>query len=140
MRYVTLTFATAALLCISAIAQDSQPVSQAQAQTASSAWLALVDAGKYSDSWVKAAGLFKSAVNEPSWTAAVQRARAPLGALKSRRIQSSTFAHTLPGAPDGDYVVIKYASQFENKANAEETVTPLREKDGSWHVSGYFIK
>jgi hypothetical protein len=43
MRYVTLTLVTAALLCISAIAQDSQSVSQAQ--TASSAWLALVDAG-----------------------------------------------------------------------------------------------
>jgi hypothetical protein len=28
MRYVTLTFVTAALLCISAIAQDSQSVSQ----------------------------------------------------------------------------------------------------------------
>jgi hypothetical protein len=138
MRYVTLAFVTAALLSISAIAQDSQSV--AQARMASSAWLALVDAGKYSDSWAQAAGLFKSAVNEPSWTTAVQRARAPLGALKSRVIQSSTFTHTLPGAPDGDYVVIKYATQFENKAGAVETVTPLREKDGSWHVSGYFVK
>jgi hypothetical protein len=63
-----------------------------------------------------------------------------LGALKSRVIQSSTFTHTLPGAPDGDYVVIKYATQFENQASAVETVTPLREKDGSWHVSGYFVK
>jgi hypothetical protein len=45
----------------------------------------------------------------------------------------------LPGAPEGEYVVIQYETQFEHKAGAIETVTPLREKDGSWRVSGYFI-
>ena len=33
-----------------------------------------------------------------------------------------------------------FDAQFENKAAAVETVTPMREKDGSWRVSGYFIK
>jgi hypothetical protein len=138
VKYIIPALAVATVFSVSALAQDSKPVSEAQ--TAASAWLALVDGGKYSDSWVQAAGLFRSAVDEVTWSAAVQRVRAPLGALKSRRLQSATFTHTLPGAPDGDYVVIKYASQFENKASAEETVTPLREKDGSWRVSGYFVK
>jgi len=31
-------------------------------------------------------------------------------------------------------------TQFETKDGAIETVTPLLEKDGSWKVSGYFIK
>jgi hypothetical protein len=47
---------------------------------------------------------------------------------------------TLPGAPDGESVVIQYDTQFEHKAHAVETVVPMRERDGSWKVSGYFVK
>jgi hypothetical protein len=30
--------------------------------------------------------------------------------------------------------------EFANKAGATETVVPMRDADGSWKVSGYFIK
>ena len=43
-------------------------------------------------------------------------------------------------ADAGKYVVIQYTTRFANKADATETVTPMRETDGSWKVSGYFIK
>ena len=68
------------------------------------------------------------------------RVRDPLGTLKSRHLVSATATHSLPGAPDGDYVVVRYASSFANKAAAIETVTPVKESDGHWRVSGYFIK
>ena len=34
------------------------------------------------------------------------------------------------------------AHQFklENKKNGIETVTPMKDKDGEWRVSGYFVK
>jgi hypothetical protein len=129
---------SAALICSSAVAGESQSISQAKA--AASSWLKLVDSGNYAASWAQASSLFKSAVTESSWQSALKSSRGPLGALKAREVQSATFTHTLPGAPDGEYVVIKYASQFEHKASAIETVTPMQEKDGSWHVSGYFVK
>lgn len=138
MRFASLLLSLGALVFATAGAQDADAT--AQAQTAASAWLALVDAGNYSSSWEQAAGLFKAAVGQSSWASAAQAARAPLGALKSRQVLSSTYTHTLPGAPDGDYVVISYASHFQNKANAIEIVTPLREKDGVWRISGYFVK
>ncbi len=47
---------------------------------------------------------------------------------------------SLPGAPDGQYVVIQYESSFEHKKSAIETVTPSQGADGHWRVSGYFIK
>ena len=128
----------AALVCAAAGAQEAEAISQAQA--AASGWLALVDSGKYSASWEQAAGLFKSAIDQQSWAAAAQAARLPLGTLKSREVKASTFTRTLPGAPDGEYVVITYASQFQSKASAIEIVVPLREKDGSWRVSGYFVR
>jgi len=36
--------------------------------------------------------------------------------------------------------VIQYESVFANKKSAVETVTPMLEPDGTWHVSGYYIK
>lgn len=47
---------------------------------------------------------------------------------------------SLPGAPDGEYVVIEFESSFEHKKSAIETVTPMNDKDGKWRVSGYYIK
>ena len=119
-------------------AQESQSIEKAEA--AATAWLLLVDAGNYSASWQQASGLFRSAVSPQSWASAVQAARSPLGELRSREVQSASFSRSLPGAPDGEYVVIKYSSSFANKASAVETVTPAKEKDGSWHVSGYYVR
>ena len=110
------------------------------AQSAAKSWLALTDAAEYSRSWEQAAVLFQTTVSKSNWQNAIQSARSPLGSLKSRTVKSATFTKSLPGVPDGEYVVIQYDSQFEHKPNAIETVTTMREKDGSWKVSGYFIK
>jgi hypothetical protein len=48
--------------------------------------------------------------------------------------------HDSPGAPDGEYVVFQFNTSLEQKSAAVETVTAIREKDGTWHVGGYFIK
>jgi Protein of unknown function (DUF4019) len=66
--------------------------------------------------------------------------RQPLGKLLSRKVKSRTFAESLPGAPDGKYVVLQFDASFENKKTAVETVTPMQEPDGVFRVSGYFIK
>jgi hypothetical protein len=63
-----------------------------------------------------------------------------LGKLINRQIKSKTYAKQLPGAPDGQYVVIQFASSFENTKTATETVTPMLEEDGLWRVPGYYIK
>jgi len=130
--------ATLILLGFSTSADESNAV--AQAQVAAKSWLALTDSAKYGQSWDDAASLFKDAVTKADWEKAVKGVRSPLGAMKSRKVKSVTFTRTLPGAPDGEYVVIQYESQFENKAAAIETVTPMHDKDGTWRVSGYFIK
>jgi hypothetical protein len=79
-------------------------------------------------------------VSKAAWSDALRQARQPLGAVASRKMMSSTFARALPGAPDGEYVVVKYRTRFEHKEQAEETVVPMRDRDGVWKVSGYFVK
>lgn len=103
-------------------------------------FLAQLDAGKFAESWTDGAALLRGAVPQDQWNGVVGSMRAPLGAVQSRKLLSSTFTRTLPGAPDGEYVMVQYQTEFANKAGAIETVTPMREADGSWKVAGYFLK
>ena len=130
---------TALLLGALGVAQDNAKKTKA-AEDAAEAWLRFVDSGDYSQSWMDASSLFKSQVTEKEWEQQIQAARGPLGALISRKLRSAQFKTKLPGAPDGQYVVIQYDSSFANKKSAVETVTPMLDKDGKWRVAGYFIK
>jgi hypothetical protein len=127
------------VLGICAAVQAQQKPEQLAQQSADT-WLALVDAGKYADSWQEAAQFFKAAVTKEQWQNALRGSRDPLGKMLLRKLKSATYTKTLPGAPDGEYVVIQYESSFEHKQSAVETVTPMLDKDGKWRVSGYFIK
>ena len=102
-------------------------------------WLALVDAGEFETSWERTASLFQDAVSASEWEASVTAARRPFGAFVSREVLSAELRTSLPGAPDGEYVVIQYRAAYENKQAAVETVTPMRD-GGEWKVSGYYIK
>ena len=103
-------------------------------------WLKLVDDGKFAESWKEAAEYFKGVVKQDQWEQSIESVRVPLGAVISRRLNAKNFATSLPGAPDGEYVVIQFATSFENKTSAVETITPMLDKDGQWRVSGYYIK
>ena len=110
-----------------------------QAAPSASAWLGLVDGGKYNDSWKEASSYFRMNVAEKEWVTKVKGVRAPLGALVSRKQQNLTFAKTLPGAPDGNYAVMQFQASFQNKASAVETLTMMADGD-KWRAAGYFIK
>jgi hypothetical protein len=110
------------------------------ALAAAKAWLQLVDDGKYMESWNEASEYFKRAITKEQWEQTVKAVRAPLGEKVSRQLKSQQYATTLPGAPDGEYVVIQFDSSFTNKKTAVETITPMLDKDGMWRVSGYYIK
>jgi hypothetical protein len=113
---------------------------QAAGVAAAKAWLALVDEGKFAESWKEAASLFKGAVTAEQWVPMVESVRKPLGKLGTRKVKTTTYKTSVPGAPDGEYLIIEFETSFANKAAAIETVTPMLDKDGKWRVSGYFIK
>lgn len=113
---------------------------EAQALEAAKEWLALIDEGIYGDSWETAAAYFKRAITKEKWDQTLTAVRRPLGRPVSRELISKTYTQSLPGAPDGEYVVIQFATSFENKESAIETITPMLDNDGGWRVSGYFIK
>jgi len=107
---------------------------------ASKTWLAIIDAAQYDDSWEQACAYFKGVVPKDQWVRQIGGVRGPLGPVLSREVTSAEYSTQLPGAPDGEYVVVQYRTSFENKANAVETVTPMRDPDGVYRVSGYYIR
>jgi len=111
-----------------------------KAVAASVEWLKLVDNGLYEASWDSASTLFRSAVKKNQWKQQLSAVMGSMGKVKSRKLRSKHYATSLPGAPDGEYVVIQYDTSFEKKRSAVETVTPMLDKDGTWRVSGYYIK
>jgi hypothetical protein len=119
--------------------QDDQS-SETEAVAAAQGWLELIDRGDSSESYDRAASLFKSAVSLEQWRSSLAAAQAPLGRPLSRSLKSSRYAEELPGAPDGKYYVIEYETAFERKKNGTETVVPVLDGDGVWRVSGYFVK
>jgi hypothetical protein len=113
---------------------------QKEAEAAAQSWLALVDGGKYPESWDAGAEIFKKGMPTESWQKTLKANRRHLGKVVSRKLKSATHTKTLPNAPEGEYVVIQYDTSFENRANAIETVTPMQEQDGKWRVAGYSIR
>lgn len=139
MKHLIAITAAAMLVAGSAAhSQDTQKIAAAEA--AALAWLALTDQGDFALSWDQAAGAFRTSISQADWVSRVGAVRVPLGKLISRHVRAATFAHSLPQVPDGDYVVIEFETQFEYLDKAIETITPMLDKDGSWKVSGYYIR
>lgn len=126
------------LLTSSAIASNSEK--EDAAVLAAQHWLSMVDGEEYAGSWEEAAGYFKRNVGRDQWRLSLRGVRKPLGKVISREVKSKTYMTSLPGVPDGEYVVIQFETSFEHKKFAIETVTPMMDMDGKWRVSGYYIR
>lgn len=103
-------------------------------------WLLAIDRGLYAETWNDSGRLIRSAVTAEAWADALRNARSPLGEARSRRLVSATPTTALPGVPDGRYLVLIFASAFEHKRDAVETLTLGHEPDGVWRSIGYFIR
>ncbi|WP_338467601.1 DUF4019 domain-containing protein [Novosphingobium sp. ZN18A2] len=97
-------------------------------------WLALVDNGDWQASWEATGHSFRKANSVERWADASKSAREPLGGVESRQLATVDFT---PAPPSGNWVV-KFRTDFANKANVAETVTLIKE-DGTWKVIGCMI-
>lgn len=129
------------ILLISLLALPAYAAEQKKrdAEQEAGKWLALVDGGQYEESWQRTSKLFQRQVSVEQWMQAMAAARVPMGNMTSRKLLSADYVTSLPGAPDGEYVVLQYQTSFKNKANAIETITPMMD-EGSWKVSGYYVR
>lgn len=132
-------FILAIAIAVAVSSGQAEDVDTLPAQREALAWLDNVDAGGYATSWDDAAAYFRKSITRENWEKALAAVRAPLGTAGPRKIRSVTYARNPPNAPEGEYVVIQYDTIFAQRG-AVETVTPMKEADGRWRVSGYFIR
>ena len=125
---------------VHAQASDSTGPAVAAAQSAAQAWLQLVDARRYDQSWDSAAAVFRSAVTKSQWAGAVKEGRAPFEPLGQRTLIASTYTTQLPNVPAGQYVVIQYRTEAGQGKTVVETITPTHDSDNRWRVAGYYIR
>ncbi|WP_290606944.1 DUF4019 domain-containing protein [Janthinobacterium sp.] len=138
MKLLTSLFLAAAIVGAQpAMAQETKEV--AAARLAAESWLKRMDAGDTAATWDSSAASLRSEMSKSSWKMVVTAVHWPLGEFKSRKLKSAALQKAPAGKPGQDKVVIDYVSQFENKANVQETVTTVLEKDSVWKVSGYNI-
>ena len=103
-------------------------------------WLAIVDAGRFADSWKDTAGVFKLGVTETEWVTELEAIRGRLGKTTMRELKTAQFSTTVRGAPlTGEYVTISYLTKFANAPIAAETLIVSKETDGEWRIAGYNI-
>ena len=138
----TLCIVMVACLSLCFALTDSWALSDTEemAISAARAWLTLVDSGDYSGSWKEASAYFRGGVTPENWQSTMEAFRRPLGKVISREVMRAEELASLPGAPDGKYVVMRFISSFEKKKSAVETVTFTLDNDGKWRAVRYFIK
>lgn len=137
----------AAVLVATAVAAVEVPAqeagggefSEAAVRKAAAGWLELVDAGRGAASWKQASSAFRTGMSREAWTKRMRSIRSQLGQLQDRSLVSARFARQLPGSPEGEYVVLLYASRFAGYPVATERVIMRRGADGGWGVAGYFV-
>lgn len=99
-------------------------------------WLGFVDMGQYAESWAATGQLFQANMQQQQWVQTLTGARTPLGTVVSREVAGSEIRSSLPGAPAGQYALVSFATNFQNKPDVIETVTMVDES-GQWKVVGY---
>lgn len=134
----------AAIFLRPAQAEPSEADSKAAAVAAMTSWLKSADDGDYAKSWSDASEMFRKAITQDKWIAALKDVRTPLGACKKRDLASVAIQQDI-SKPDGEmlkgeFALAQFKTSFANLFSAIETVTFERESDGSWRASGYYIK
>lgn len=105
-----------------------------------SGWLTKMDRGKYTETWESSSSAVKKTVTSTQWQNSITSAREPLGKTLKRTPSTYQALDKLPGLPDGNYIIIQFGTEFENKKSAVETVTFMKDIGGQWCPAGYFIK
>jgi Protein of unknown function (DUF4019) len=140
MKTIYAILMTLLLICLGSTSVQAESDRDKTQLSAAQAWLSLIDSGNYSESWKEASIYFRGSVSEQSWVASLEAVRRPLGKLVSRDIAKTQESTSLPGAPDGRYVIMVFKTVFEQKKSAAETATFMLDKDRKWRAAGYFIK
>jgi DNA-binding CsgD family transcriptional regulator len=103
----------------------------AAAARAAEDFLALVDEGRWAESYAATGAQFRQLNTLERWTEVSEQVRPPLGKTLTRDIVGNEF---VPAPPQG-YQLIKFRSTYANGTQQTESVS-LAWEEGAWKVAG----
>ena len=115
--------------------EASRPAIEA-AKAEASTWLALVDAGRYDESWQSTTPELKKYIPLLAWEQEQFTRRVELGALMDRVLTSARLIPPMMDRAPG-FIELKYATRFEASDRVEEVLMVTRTEDGHWHPGAY---
>ena len=115
-------------------AAQSSAAAESEVMRSARRWLALVDERRWNESWSATGQTFRESNTSEIWASVSEEGRVPLGGVISR---IAAGEEDVPAPPSG-YRMVKFRTTFENKPEATETLTLVRDGD-VWRVVGYII-
>lgn len=141
---VTIMSLILALAAVTALPQagpapaDSTPAAAARTadiEAAAQTFLALIDQGKWDESYARTTASFQHLNTRKVWADVSARVRPPLGPVTSRVL----ISHEDVPAPPHGYEIVKFRTTFANKPDAVEKVS-LERAGNDWRVAGVWIE
>jgi hypothetical protein len=129
----------AAALSAQQVSADPHTAEEQAAERQALGFLGYLDNGRFADSYAYTGMLIRSQLDREVFASQVEKARTGTGALQARELIDAGYSTTVPGAPEGQYVVLHYRSSFANRPDTVETLTLAMAK-GYWRVDGWYIK
>ena len=111
---------------------------QRAAMAAAKAWLVLVDAGEYKQSWLTANKTLKEQSKKEEWANYLKAIREPLGKVINRKVTRSRTVSQIQGMPDGEYFQVQFEVKSINRTGMERMT--VAKESGSWKVAGYMLR
>jgi len=130
-----LAFASLPGTTVAPTTAPSTATAESAAVTAARDWLALVEKRDWNGSWEATGQAFKALNTVETWTRVAQQVQGPLGAVKARVLVREEM---VPAPPYG-YQMVKFRTDYTNKAGAIETLSLAREGD-AWRVVGVTVE
>jgi hypothetical protein len=118
---------------------DPHAAEELAAQRQAMGFLGYLDDGRFADSYAYTGMLLRAQADRELFSSQIQKARAGTGALQARELIDAAYNTSVEGAPEGQYVILHYHSNFANRQDTVETITLALAK-GYWRVDGYYIK
>lgn len=137
MKKLLFVLLASTIFSLSACSSSSNPDAERAAVAVAVDWLELIDGGMYAESWEVAAEKFKMDGSRKKWGTTIRLIRDPRGKILTRELQTANYKTRLPGAAQGQYVVVKFDTVFEKKGSSVETVVTVMDSSGRMRVTGY---
>jgi len=137
--HAVLLVACLAMILIPLYSQSPDDDKVDQALPVAVEFLALIDGGKYAESWQSSASLMQEKVTQKDWIDKLDKARNLTGSLIQRIQKSASYSTVAKDSPEGEYIMLIYQTDFQAAKDVSEYVTVMRDGD-SWKVAGYFMQ